>query len=468
MRGNLWSVAALGALVWFAAADASAQFAPNARPMYGEARLRSGFMPDPHIMSGTMGGPIQANQINGSCRGYISGPPNHVVFTNTGFRSLRIAVNGGVDSTLVVMLPNGQMACDDDGGQSMQPLLNVATPPGRIAIWVGAYSQSNVGRPYNIGISELNITTSNIPAPGAGMPGPGPVVVQPPQPPGGGLAPQAPASYGSVSLRSGFMPDPHILSGNVMGGPITGNQVNPGCRGHYQPQPSHTLMAPTGFRQIRFLVNSGVDTTLLVMLPNGQIICDDDGGEGLNPMITTTSPPGAIRVWVGAYSTSASGPYNIGFSELGNVTTNNIPPPGGAPGPGPGPVIVQPVQPVSPAQVVQLTVGIPTTLLGPSMTDQIVATWSPRGGPPTQIQLQGVHVMAGGTRLESIPRTLRDPTVTVTQQRNGNLVVRAEQPPMGGGDRGQTFLLHVAWQGRPVVVDRWSGTAVERGPRWAR
>ncbi|MEZ4336688.1 MAG: hypothetical protein R3B82_08675, partial [Sandaracinaceae bacterium] len=233
-------------------------------------------------------------------------------------------------------------------------------------------------------------------------------------------------------------------------------------------QPSHVVMAPTGFRQIRFLVNSRVDTTLLVMLPNGQILCDDDGGEGLNPLITTTSPPGPIRVWVGGYSTSANGPYNIGFSELPQVTTNNVPPPGGmpGPGPGPGPVVVQPTP--NPAQVVQLTVGIPTTLLGPSMTDQIVANWSPRGGPPTPVQLQGVNVMAGNTRLESIPRTLRDPTVTVTQQRSGNLVIRAEQPPMGGGDRGQTFLLHVAWQGRPVVVDRWSGTAVERGPRWAR
>jgi len=468
MREKIWSVAVLGAVcAWLGAAEASAQFAPNARPLYGEARLGSGFMPDPHVMSGTMGGPIQANQINGACRGNISGPPSHVVFTNSGFRQIRFLVNSAVDSTLVVMLPNGALACDDDGGAHMQPAVTTSSPPGRIAIWVGAYSSSNVGTPYNLGVTELGISTDNIPPPGGG--GPGPVIVQPTQPPmGGGLSPQAPPAYGSVSLRSGFMPDPHVLSGNVMSGPIQGGQVSGGCRGYYQPNPSHTLMAPTGFRQIRFLVNSGVDTTLLVMLPNGQILCDDDGGEGLNPVVTTASPPGAIRVWVGGYSASASGAYNIGFSELGHVTTNNIPPPGGV-GPGPGPVIVQPMQPPpTPAQVVQLTAGIPTTLLGPSMTDQVVAQWSPRGGPPTEVMLQGVNVMAGGLRIESIPRTLRDPTVTVTQMRSGNLVIRAEQPPMGGGDRGQTFLLHVAWQGRPTVVDRWSGTAVERGPRWAR
>ena len=275
-------------------------------------------------------------------------------------------------------------------------------------------------------------------------------------------------NFGSVSLATGFMPDPHVLSGVSGGGAasIRGNQINGACRGYYAPQPSHVLMSPTGFRQIRFVVNSGVDTTLLVMLPNGQIICDDDGGSGLNPLVTTASPPGAIRVWVGIYSQNRSGQYNIGFSELGNVTTANIPAPGG------GGVVVQPQMPQQPpppvATVVQLTAGIPTTLLGPAMTDQIVANWSPRGGPPTQVRLQGTNVMAGSTRLEALPRTLRDPTVTVTQRRNGNLVIRAEQPPMGGGDRGQTFLLHVAWQGRPVVVDRWTGNATQRGPRWSR
>ncbi|MCB9595608.1 MAG: serine protease [Sandaracinaceae bacterium] len=464
MRGKVWSVVVIGAVLLLGTGVAAAQFSPRARPLYGQANLRSGFMPDPHILSGNMGGPIQANQLNTSCRGYVSGPPNHVIVTNSGFRQIRFAVNAGSDSTLVVMLPNGSLLCDDDGGEGLNPLITTQSPPGRIAVWVGAYSPSAAGAPYNLGVSELNITTSNIPAPGAG-PGPGPVVVQPQQG-GSPLQPQLPAAYGSVSLRSGFMPDPNVLSGTAVNGPIQGSQVQPGCRGYYNPGPSHVLMAPTGFRQIRFIVNSGIDTTLMVMLPSGQILCDDDGGSGLNPLISTASPPGAIRVWVGSYSSSRSGPYNIGFSELSNVTTANIPPPGGG---GPGPVVVQPVQPPPPvAQVVALTVGIPTTLLGPSMTEQVVAGWNPRGGPPTQVMLQGVNVMAGSTRLESLPRTLRDPTVTVTQQRNGNLVIRAEQPPMGGGDRGQTFLLHVAWQGRPVVVDRWSGTAVERGPRWAR
>jgi len=470
MRTRVWSVALLGALLVWSSTEASAQrLSPRSRPTYGQANLRAGFMPDPHIMSGQMGGPIQANQLNGSCRGYISAAPNHVVVTRTGFRNIRFAVNATSDSTLVVMLPNGQLVCDDDGGSGLNPLVSTSSPPGRIAIWIGAYTQSYNGRPYNIGVSELNIGTDRIPPPGQG----GGVVVRPNPGTGGGMAggfnPRLPPAHGSVSLRSGFMPDPHVVSGHA-GGPqssasASGLRGQGTCRGHYSPQPSHVLMSPTGFRQIRFIVNSGIDTTMVVQLPNGQILCDDDGGSGLNPMITTASPPGAIRVWVGVYgSTSRNGPYNIGFSELSSVSTNNIPTPGG----GGGTVVTPTPRPQTPAQVVQLTVGIPTTLLGPAMTDTVVATWNPRGGPPTQVQLAGTTVMAGSTRLETIPGSLRDPTVTVQQQRNGNLVVRAEQPPAGRGDRGQTFLLHVAWRGRPVVIDRWSGNATQRGPRWSR
>jgi hypothetical protein len=39
---------------------------------------------------------------------------------------------------------------------------------------------------------------------------------------------------------------------------------------------------------------------------------------------------------------------------------------------------------------------------------------------------------------------------------------------MGRGDRGETMLVLVGWQGRPVVQEQWSGRYGQRGPRWAR
>lgn len=430
------------------------RFNPRARPLFGAARLRSGFMPDPHVLNGRMGGPIQASQVNSGCRGYISQQPSHVVISRTGFRQIRFIVSAQSDTTLVVMLPNGQILCDDDGGEGLNALIQTTAPRGRIAIWVGAYSQSATGHPYTLGVSELgHITASNLNNPGQPNPG---------RPPSSALASNAPPMFGAANLRSGFMPDPHIMSGTA-GGSIRGSTISSGCRGYYNPRPSHVLDSRTGFRNIRFVVNSGLDTTLLVMLPDGRIVCDDDGGNGLNPLVSTNAPRGPIRVWVGSYSQGRSGPYNIGFSELGNVSTGNIPSPGG----GGGTVVANP-PPTTPEDIVQMTVSIPVTLMGPGMSGNTVAVWSPSGGSPVRFRLNGRSLMAGSTSLGEVPGSMTDPVVTVEQRRNGTVVVRAEQPPAGRGDRGQQFLMLVRWQGRPTVANRWSGTARQRGPRWSR
>ena len=343
----------------------------------------------------------------------------------------------------------------------MNPLIETTAQRGRIAVWVGSYSQSNVGSPYQIGFSELShVNADTLGGGGQVQPGnPGP-------PPGAGLATNARPMYGAANLRSGFMPDPHVLAGTA-GGNIRGGDIDRRCRGYYNPQPSHVLNSRTGFRNIRFVVNSGIDTTLLVMLPNGQIVCDDDGGNGLNPLISTNAPAGPIRVWVGVYRAGATGQYNIGFSELPSVGTQQIPRPGG------GSVAVRPpnnppVPAQPPAELVQMNVGIPVTLLGPGLEGNTVAVWNPNGGPPTQIRLNGRSLRAGTTTLGSVPASMNDPVVTVEARRNGTVVVRAEQPPAGRGDRGQQFLLQVRWQGRPVVSNQWNGTAVQRGPRWSR
>lgn len=451
------ALVAAASMAWGATA-AHAQFAPRARPNFGSAGLRAGFTPDPHVMAGALGGQVQASQVNSACRGYISPQPNHVVSSRTGFRNLRFVVNAQRDSTLMVMLPNGQILCDDDGGENMNPLIEGSVSPGDIRIWVGAYSTSSVGTPYTIGITEMShITANNLPS--GGMQAQPPPQIMPV-----GVQPQMAPSFGMLNLRSGFMPDPQVASG-TSGGPVVASQVDPRCRGHISPQPSHVIMSQTGFRNLRLIVNAGADLTLVVMLPNGQFVCDDDGGDSNNPLVTTASPPGPIRVWVGSYSANRSAPYNIGISELGHVGTANIPPPGG------GPVMVQPVQPVQPvmpvADVVEMQVSIPVTLLGGGV-ENTVALWNPRGAPPTQISLSGRTLMAGGVSLGSVPPSMRDPVITVMQQRNGDLVVRAEQPPMGRGDRGATMLLLIRWAGRPSVAERWSGTAVQRGPRWSR
>lgn len=470
MRGKLGWLVALGALVGVhgVAEVASAQFGPQASPLYGFAHLQSGFVPDPHIMRGVMGGSVEARQFSPTCRGVVNPQPSHVIRTGSGFRNLRFVVSGQSDSTLMVMLPNGAVLCDDDSGEGLNPLIAVATPPGEIRVWVGVYSSRNSGQPYTIGITELpHINASNL---GMGGPGPMPPPVAPP--PVAAVNPNLPPAFGSVSLRSGFVPDPHVVAGRA-GGPIAASVIDRSCRGYVSQQPNHVLMSQSGFRQLRMLVNSSADTTLVVMAPNGQVYCNDDGGSGLNPVVSMSTGPGPIRIWVGTYSGSAAGAaYNIGFSEMGHVSTQNIPPPGTyapqvqvqpiAPPPPP----IQPPPPV--ASVVQMQVSIPVTLLGPGLDPGTVALWEAGGRSGTQVTLMGSNIMIGGVSVVSLPPSMREPVVTVMQQRNGRLVVRAEQAPMARGDRGETMIVLVGWRGRPVIEEQWTGRFGQRGPRWAR
>ena len=466
-RGILGWAAALCALAasssWGTTAEA--QFAPQARPRYGIVSLGRGFTPDPRTMNGTMGGTVDASQFGNGCRGKVYPQPSHVLRTPTGFQRIRFVVNGRGDATMMVMLPDGRVICDDDGGEGLNPMIETASPPGDIRVWVGVYSDSNQGRPYTIGISERSdITASNLNAPG---PATGPVA-QPRVNPS--VIPNARPGFGMVNLASGFRPDPQIVSGTA-GGPIDASSLNGNCRGHITPQPGHVIMSQTGFANLRLVVNSGsLDTTLVAMLPNGQFVCDDDGGSGMNPLLSFRSPPGPIRVWVGAYSSGRTGGYNLGITEIGNVATENIPAPGAVVTQRPFQPI-QPVQPIQPQQpeadIVDMQVSIPVTLLGPGL-GATIAVWHPNGASPVQLSMNGRTLTAGGATLTALPPNMGDPVVTVTQRRDGAMVVRAEQPPAGRRDRGATILLLVEWNGQPTIRNRWSGRFGQRGPRWAR
>lgn len=451
----LAALVALCGAAWVPSADA--QWAPNSPPRFGTVALNQRFSPDPNIVRGQAGGNVAANRVNNSCRGYISPQPSHVIRSRSGIQMLSFVVQATEDTTIMVQLPNGQVVCDDDHGGDMNPLVQVPVPRGDTKIWVGSYNQRNVGIPYQLGLTtNMAMRYNNL--------GQAAVATV-------GITPQARPRNGTARLQSGFRPDPHIMAG-VAGGPIAAQQVHAGCRGFISPQPNHVVTSRTGFQHFRAVVNAGeLDTTLLVQLPNGQILCDDDGAStGLHPLIATTTPAGAIRIWVGTYANGASGSYNIGFSEIPSVDSPNIPPPGGVPVRPPvvtNPNVNPPVNPPVAASVVPMQATIPVTLIGPGMTGTTVAVWSPEGGQESRIQLTGNTLMVNASRLGVIPPEVMQGVVTVTQRRDGKILVRAERAP-GGSDPGQQVILLLAWNGRPTIEQRWEGTFRQTAPRWTR
>ena len=126
-------------------------------------------------------------------------------------------------------------------------------------------------------------------------------------------------NFGSVSLNTGFMPDPRMLSG-TSGGGMSASAMGGGCRGWITPQPDHYMFLNTPFGWLRVFVRSGGDTTLIVRgpMPSMATRCNDDAF-GLNPAIHGSWAPGQYHVWVGSYASGQMFPYQIGFTEISSV-----------------------------------------------------------------------------------------------------------------------------------------------------
>jgi hypothetical protein len=126
-------------------------------------------------------------------------------------------------------------------------------------------------------------------------------------------------NFGSVSLNTGFLPDPRMLSG-TSGGGMSASAMGGGCRGWITPQPDHYMFLNTPFGWLRVFVRSGGDTTLVIRgpMPSMATRCNDDTF-GLNPSVEGPWAPGQYHVWIGSYASGSMYPYQIGFTEISSV-----------------------------------------------------------------------------------------------------------------------------------------------------
>ena len=109
-------------------------------------------------------------------------------------------------------------------------------------------------------------------------------------------------TYGSVTLRSGFFPDPHIVEVEA-GGWLDAKDLGPDCTGFISNAPDYDLRFETyGVIPLYVSVESDRDTTLIIKTPKGDWACDDDSGPGLDPSIEFISADsGTDDIWIGAY-----------------------------------------------------------------------------------------------------------------------------------------------------------------------
>lgn len=119
--------------------------------------------------------------------------------------------------------------------------------------------------------------------------------------------------YGTVVLNARFTPDPHSVS-LVAGGSVRTSRA--GCRAYVADAPDIVLDYRATVYALNIYVQSSVDTTLLVNRPDGTWMCDDDGGNGNNPLISFPAPmPGEYAIYVGTFRSSTAS-ATLYISEL--------------------------------------------------------------------------------------------------------------------------------------------------------
>ena len=124
-------------------------------------------------------------------------------------------------------------------------------------------------------------------------------------------------NYGTINLRSGFMPDPRVIA-LQSGGNIDVSRLNSNCQGFISNAPDVRLNYSAGSLPLYISVDSSADTTLVINGPDGEWYCDDDGGEyGLNPSVRFNRPrSGRYEIWVGTYGGATLRNARLHISEL--------------------------------------------------------------------------------------------------------------------------------------------------------
>ena len=128
----------------------------NRAPSFGTVNLSANFAPDPYAVNVTAGGTVSAERLGGSqCLGTIADAPDVRLNYRAGQGlPLYLSVVANTDTTLVVNLPNGQWACNDDF-QGVNPGLVFNNPQsGQYDIWVGHYNRGS-RVPAQLRISEV-------------------------------------------------------------------------------------------------------------------------------------------------------------------------------------------------------------------------------------------------------------------------------------------------------------------------
>jgi len=123
------------------------------------------------------------------------------------------------------------------------------------------------------------------------------------------------ATYGEISLRAGFTPDPYTVNIQA-GGSIDGSRLPGSCTGYIADAPDFEVTYSAGGLPLVFRTLSRTDTTLIINGPDGQWYCDDDSyGDGDAEVRFSRPQSGTYDVWVGKFGSGGTAAARLLITE---------------------------------------------------------------------------------------------------------------------------------------------------------
>lgn len=287
-KSHALAVAALLSFIWAALAWAQGELNPFDAPRYGSHALAPGFTPAPARYDALSGGDIAVKslRLGDNCLGYAASEPDFLIELTREFSRITFLVASAEDTTLIINLPNGSWACNDDTNGLNPASVFHNAPPGAYQVWIGSYAEDNNDQ------SVLYISETGPEALPTTATGPDP-----------GRDPL----YGEKSLSPGFQPAPFTIQ--FIGGgrnPVADHIEGAQCHGYVTEAPDFSVYLSDAFAEIWLAAHSPADMTLLVNAADGSWHCSDDY-LGVNPGIGLRFPlAGLYDVWLGS---AAEGNY---------------------------------------------------------------------------------------------------------------------------------------------------------------
>ena len=280
---------------------------------YVSLDLAAGFPLDPFLVSVNGGGSVDASQFGEGCTGFVNEAPTVSLNWEGETDFVEAFFYSASDPVMVVQTPAGDYLCSDDANEMLlDPVIEMAQPAnGRYNIWVGSYTPEQLipGLLVLTTRSEINLGTFDLASLVQRAPIPEDVLEPEEVAPRRAEITAGRAGAASMAEAEAVLANEDIIDGvkrNVTAaGTVPAFELpadDTFCAGFIGEEPDFSFDLEAEGDRLRVYFEAQADSTLVVQLPDGTYLCNDDAvtGDNLNPLVEIPAPAGGrYNVFVG-------------------------------------------------------------------------------------------------------------------------------------------------------------------------